>query len=467
MKKICFAALFLLLACIIGASSSGVTSVFDLGTSVRAQSLGGAFTAAVDDPGCIYFNPASLHTLERTRMEAAYIPMFFDTAYSYILIGLPTVDVGTFGFSAAMIRTGNLTIRDAGGTKLYDSSQVLFESVMGWGRDFFDERLSLGVNARLDYHYLENFTSDIGAGIDVGALYRVIQDKTQVLNAGLTLRNALEPALKLGTGDNTVPRRLVAGISYNMTIIPEISAAVYADFTAPLWADFDFAAGIEGVFYKTVSLRIGFNSYGIYSAGAGVNILDIAAIDYGLFISEIDTQHRLALKMFFGENIPEQRREKVKIEAAKIEKKAKELAAKELLQLRGQIDKMTGAATQKERFKAVHYTRGIEAYFDGDLKTSAAEFDAVYQADSAYMNVQYYLSMLKGMLGRSNQDNYTEEVLTLYRDGVAKYLKQDYAGARDSWQKILKADPYNKLAMENLKEVNSLLRDIDGMKENK
>jgi hypothetical protein len=463
-RKLLFLIIAFVQAAAITASPAGTTSVFDLGTSVRAQSLGGAYTAASGDPGCIYYNPAALNTLSRDSIEAAYIPLYFDTTYSYIIYALPTVDLGTFGFSGALMNTGNLVLRDAGGTKISDSSQSVFEAMAGWGKDFLDGRADFGVNAKIDYQNLANYAGDISAGIDASVFGNIIKDDDQQLDAGLAIKNLLEPSIKLGSGANTVPRRAQIGGAYLRRLLPDLSAQVFADITAPVGVAFDYAAGVEAAFYKVVFLRAGLNSYNIYSVGAGIELFSVFEIDYGMFISEIDTQHRLALKFSYGDDVPQLRRDKEKLEEARIDKKARELAAKELAQLRTQIDKMTGDVKSKEFFKAKHYTNGIEDYFNGDLKSSLAEFDTVYQEDPDYLNVRYYISMMKGLLSRSNQENYSNEILELYRDGVSKYLKQDYIGAKEAWEKILKIDKYNRLAVDNLKEVNSLLRDIEGMK---
>jgi|GEM_PF-1238468 tetratricopeptide (TPR) repeat protein len=448
-------------------SSSGTTSVFDLGTSVRAQSLGGAYTAAYGDVGAMYFNPAALNTLTRAQLEAAYIPLFFETTYSYILFGLPTVDIGTFGLSASMIKTDNIPMRDAGGVKLFDSSQAMVETIAGWGKDFFDEKTDFGASIKIDYYDLTRYSDSVSVGMDAGLLRNIINDGSQELYAGASIRNLLEPLMKLGSTGNRIPRRLDAGTSYKRQITGDISAQAFGDATVPLGAAFDYALGIEGAFYNTIFLRAGVNSYNIISAGAGIELFRMFSIDYGVFFTEIDIQHRLALKACFGEDVSQVRKDRAKLEEARIEKRAKELAVKELAELKAQLDKMAGAARDGEKFKAVHYTKGIEDYFDGDLKTALAEFDTVYTADPEYMNVRYYISMMKGLLEKANQDNYSDDVLKLYRDGVAKYLKQDYAGAKAAWEQILKVDPYNRLAVENLKEVNSLLRNIDGIKENK
>ncbi len=463
MKKVLLGLVLALFPVVCAASSAGVTSVFDIGTSVRAQSMGGAFSAFTGDSAGGYFNPALLDTVEKTEIQAAYIPLFFDTTYNYICAAIPTLDIGSFGFSGAVINTGNIAFRNDDGVKTGDSSQFIMELIAGWGKFFITPDLSVGLNLKLDYQSITHYANDLTFGLDLGSFYRVISDKDQMLGAALVLKNTVEPDFKLSGTADTVPRQLIAGASYKRILTADITGTANMDLVAPIGTDFDLKAGMEFTFFKIVAIRAGYNTYGILSAGAGLTLFDSITLDYGLFLTELDTQNRFALKYVFGDDIPDMRKRKAEIDQEKIEKMAKVLAAKELEQLRGNIDKMK----DKERFKALHYSNGLESYFDGDLKRSLAEFQTVYDIDSGYMSVTYYTSYIKGLMDRSKQGAYSDEVVKLYREGVELYLKQDYKGAKAKWESILKIDPYNRLAIENLKEVNPLLRELEGFKEGK
>ena len=463
MKKAILAAVIAFFPVITAASSAGVTSVFDIGISVRAQSMGGAFLAASGDSCGVYFNPATLDTIERHEIQAAYIPLFYDTTYNYLCAAIPTLESGTFGLSAAMINTDNIIFRDVDGGITGDSSQFILELIAGWGMFFLMPDLSVGINLKLNYHDIAGYANDLTFAMDLGAYYRVIKGEQQSLAAALVLKNTIEPDFKLSGTNDTIPRQLLAGVYYERFITGDIKGAASMDVIAPFGTDFDIKGGVEFTFYKIVAIRAGYNSYGIGSLGAGVTLFDSLTLDYGLFLTETDPQNRFALKYVFGDNVPELRKRKSEIEQAKIEKMARLLAAKQLEQLRGNIDKMK----DKERFKALHYSRGLESYFDGDLKRSLAEFQTVREIDGEYMSVVYDTSYIKGLMNRTKEGEYSDEVIKLYREGVGLYLRQDYKGAKEKWESILKIDPYNKLAIENLKEVNPLLRELEGFKEGK
>jgi len=195
--------------------------------------------------------------------------------------------------------------------------------------------------------------------------------------------------------------------------------------------------------------------------GAGAEVADLGSVDYGFFITGLDIAHRVSVKARFGGSISQLRGEKEKIEREKIEKRARALASEELKALREKIDKMTGEAQKAEYFKASHYARGLENYYEGNLKMALLEFETVAQVDAGYMNTRYYAGLIKGILGQGKEDLYSPEIIKLYKSGVSKYVAEDYKGAKQEWEAILKIDPYNRLAIENLKEVNSILRNLE------
>lgn len=441
-------------------TAAGVTSVFDIGLGVRSQSLGGAFVAAADDSSCVYYNPSGLNTLKKIEFMAAYNPLFYDTNFGYVVFGFPTLDFGAFGFSFAAFNTREITFRDISGNPLDIVSQSLLEIIAGWGGNIYYKELQVGLNLKVDFQSL-NESNDTGFGIDLGFLYPWDITKNDKLNFALVFRNLIEPQIKLSLRNDFIPRQYILGINYVKLFNDDFSGQLFIDLYAPFNIDFIVKTGIEVMIYKVFYLRTGYDAYNIYSLGAGVEFFKTSFFDYGFFITAIGMQHRVSLRFVFGENVIEERLNKEKLEAQKIEKRARLLAAEELKNMRQKIDKIEGELKQKEYFKAIHYTRGLENYYDNNLKMALIEFETVYQADQNYMNTLYYISLIKNILGQGRDALYSEEIIKLYRAGVEKYVKEDYNGAKQEWEKILKLDPYNRLAIENLREVNSILRNLE------
>lgn len=441
-------------------ASQGLTSPLELGTNVKAQSLGGAYASASDDAAAMFFNPASLAGLSKNEIHASFSPLMPDTYYSYILYGMPTVDFGVFGISVALITTANVDFRDADSVLLSQENQNIGEIYTGWGMELFDGMLSVGAGIKFDFHFLGGY-SDTGFGIDLGAAYSVFKDESHSLDTGLVARNLFGPSIKLSSGSGDFPAVLAASGCYKRQITNDVSGEAYLDAGWAFGVGPDLNIGLNTVIYRAVSVRLGFNSDFIYSAGLGIELPEFGAVDYGFFITEPGFQHRVSLKYRFGGDIFEARQNKEENRRKEIEREARLLAAKELKELRDRIDKLTGEARRKEQQKAARYAKGLEFYYEYDYATALLEFEAVKKLDPQYMNTAYYISLIKSMSEKNKGAKYSAAIIALYKEGVDLYLKEDYKGARDAWMKILELDAYNKLAIDNLKEVNSLLREIE------
>ncbi len=471
MKKYAFTAGFIFLTGAFAfASVAGLTSPLDIGIGVRAQTLGGAFVSGINDSGSIYFNPAGLDTIDRIEVQAASINLLSDSVYQYAAAGIPTLDYGAFGLSFARLGTSNIQLRDSSGAPTNITSQDLIEIIGGWGSSFFIKNLTGGISLKLDYQGLDS-AHDTGFAADFGLLYNYESGENQ-MNAGLIVKNLIEPQIKLENDFDSIARYCTLGLSFFRDFLknPDARMGLYADFTLPTAVDFEYKLGVELRFFKMLYLRAGYDSYSITSIGAGLDILGTVSVDYGMFMSEIDTEQRVSLKVRFGDSMTSMRNNKQEIEDKKIAEKAKELVAKDLENAKKELEKLKASmlahendAVKGEYFKSFHYAKGLEGYYANDYKLSYAEFETVYKDDPNYINIKYYYALLKNIIEKQGAQVYSEQILQLYRQGVDKYMKEDYKGAKAEWEKILSIDPYNKLALENIKEVNDIIMRLENI----
>ncbi len=105
------------------------------------------------------------------------------------------------------------------------------------------------------------------------------------------------------------------------------------------------------------------------------------------------------------------------------------------------------SALQKEAIFSSRF-RGGPAQFDRDDGDKMVGL--MFDSQQAILKGQY--EKASGLLDKAIQtDEYSSHAWLL--KGSVSYLKKDYAGARNAWERTLKIDPYNKSAYKYLSEV--------------
>lgn len=114
--------------------------------------------------------------------------------------------------------------------------------------------------------------------------------------------------------------------------------------------------------------------------------------------------------------------------------------------------------TADETFKSDRYARGLQLYADGYYDEALLAFEEVARADPNYLKVQDYLQLTRAEM--KDVTTYSPEILALYYRGIDLFVQKKYGGAIVEWKKILAIDPYNKLALKNIKEAEDRLRKL-------
>ncbi len=114
-----------------------------------------------------------------------------------------------------------------------------------------------------------------------------------------------------------------------------------------------------------------------------------------------------------------------------------------------------------ESFKSEHYSRGLQLFADGNYKEALAEFETVSRYDPNYLKVKEYINRAKAEM--KDVGSYSPQIMELYYRGVDLFVQKKYEEAIKEWEKILKIDPYNKLALRNIKEAKDRLRKLKQM----
>ncbi len=112
-----------------------------------------------------------------------------------------------------------------------------------------------------------------------------------------------------------------------------------------------------------------------------------------------------------------------------------------------------------ETFKSENYAKGLQLYSDGKYEDALAAFEAVSAADENYLNVKEYMARSRAEM--KDVGSYDKEILDFYYAGIDLFVQKRYKDAITEWEKILEIDPYNKLAIRNIKEAEDRLRKLE------
>lgn len=111
-----------------------------------------------------------------------------------------------------------------------------------------------------------------------------------------------------------------------------------------------------------------------------------------------------------------------------------------------------------ESFKSDHYSKGLQLFADGRYKEALKEFETVSEYDESYLRVQHYIKRSRAEM--RDVSSFSPEILNFYYKGVDLFVQKKYEEAIREWEKILEIDPYNKLAIRNIKEAEDRLRKL-------
>lgn len=115
-----------------------------------------------------------------------------------------------------------------------------------------------------------------------------------------------------------------------------------------------------------------------------------------------------------------------------------------------------------ETFKSEKYAKALELYAAGEYEDALAELEAIARFDPNYLDVQDYINKAKA--ATKDVRSYPPEIMNIYYRGIDLFVQKKYEEAIAEWQKILEIDPYNQLALRNIKEAEQRLRKLRELK---
>jgi hypothetical protein len=292
-----------LLAAPVRAASSGAPEVFARGFGSKAAAMGNSFVSVADDASAVFWNPAGTGWMPRKTLIFCLTDLYFpDVDYSSVSYVHPAGRIGALGFSLTRWSVSGIEKRDERnmllGNGLSDSQTEIIASyssppVRG---------LTAAVGFKAETQSMDEERA-LGAGLDVGLLYRHGPSRAlggRSLNAGLSVKNLLEPALTLRSDRTTYPTRIVLSSSYTggrARYIDDWTVTMDLDTSADLPASANF--GLEASL-RPVSVRAG-SFDGKFTAGIGT-VWEGLSFDYAYTDEDYGRLHTFSLSISFGDD---------------------------------------------------------------------------------------------------------------------------------------------------------------------
>ena len=233
----------------------------------RPVAMGGAFAGLANDINTLFWNPAGLTAI--TERELTAMQNFSIAEISNQSIGYAQ-RVGTGVWGISFLGAFTEIERRIGPSDEPDSLATVGGFAVGASYAYaLSTELSIGGTAKAISQQLD-VEDSLGAAVDVGALYRLSDNR---LGVGVAVQN-----LGFLDTDENLPLNIRGGISYQVRTQPTVENndryslppremfTIVADVDFPVVGGFPtFHAGAENWFYDVLAVRAG------YSVSTGVN----------------------------------------------------------------------------------------------------------------------------------------------------------------------------------------------------
>jgi tetratricopeptide (TPR) repeat protein len=296
---------------VLAAEDGGTRSVFASGAGNRAIAMGSAFVGIADDASAMIWNPGGLGTLQRLEFQAAHSGYGdLESREEYLAAVLPDWRWGTVGLSVRHFGTGSIDPRDDRNLPLgSDLSSSESEIAVGFGRSI-SAALNVGGAVKLQRQTVAG-ASGTGLGADLGFLAR----PAALLHAppawldrvtwGLSVRNVVQPSLRLDQESVRDPAVLRTGIAYAHPIFAGRRTLFALDLEKSGGIGARLHMGVEMRVHPLLGLRTGW-SEGALSAGAAFSWRGLS-LDYAYQDAGLTAVHRFGISRPLGRTVSERR----------------------------------------------------------------------------------------------------------------------------------------------------------------
>ncbi len=281
-------------------------------SSARASALAGAFVTMKNDPSAVFYNPATIYTVEDKFLSTTFLKHVLDINSGNISYVYNKLENGVLAANIAYTNYGTFQRRDINGNLQpgeFSGSNLCMGVTYA---NELDSNFYYGVTGKLIYLKLEE-QSSMALAMDAGLFYKLKDGRT---NLGLSVLNVGTQVSKLGDVSDKLPLDIRLGINHRLRGLPLLVNFNFhhlADNSQGILDKFkNFSFGGEVYLGKYLMARVGYDnnirsnispesSKGLsgISLGAGIKLkeinLDYSYSQYG--VSAI--LHRISANLDF------------------------------------------------------------------------------------------------------------------------------------------------------------------------
>lgn len=321
-------------AAAVWAAGEGTTAApfLKIGTSARAEALGGAYTAVVDDVDATTWNPAGLTQLRRSSIGFTHLEWFEGIRYETLSYA-DKFDFGAIGFTLGYLYLGDIPktletlsgdFDSAGSGGTFGASDLLVN--LAWAGNLFVRENKIGAGVKVIQEQIESSQS-FSVGLDVGdqfllsktRWYRKAAEEAWAVNlipgtVAIAFKNLGTP-VKYSVQTDPLPMSAQFGLAYQF-LEDDLSVALDLEYRMAeqlsvihTGAEYWIRTGVRGAadpsldFALRAGYRTGYDATSApgFSFGAGI-LYSSVGLDYVFMpFGELGSTHRVSLKFSWGD----------------------------------------------------------------------------------------------------------------------------------------------------------------------
>ena len=228
--------------------------------SARAAGLSGAFMTVTDDPTAVFFNPATISTVDSRQASATFLKHVLDINSGNVNYVHATNGTGTFAANIGFTSYGsfdysdNLGNRNRGTFGANDLSMGITYS------DELDTNFYYGVTLKYIFVGIEQVSTSALA-LDAGLLYKLRDGRT---NLGLSVLHAGTQLTQISNQSESLPIDLRIGVNHRLRGLPLLFNFAFHHLADDTDAFFDkfksFTIGGELYLGEVIQVRLGYDN---------------------------------------------------------------------------------------------------------------------------------------------------------------------------------------------------------------